>query len=243
MVLHLSKKQKIMNNNFNQQIKRLQKFNTIVEYLESYDFFNINKIGVSISSPQGSAGGKIETLGPREEATSAFISKFRFLLMNKDGISLNEINEIYKILPISDDLKKEYADLQQAINQYLDSETGIDKTFAEPKEARDLKQVTPEELRSIMFDMLINQSNKQNFSSLTRRFIMDTLIWGIYSHTEFEERNKKEGRGEIIERLQSSVAWSFIEMEFVRTVITVTEFAIIIKYLNEQVIKELEKNV
>lgn len=230
-----------MNNNFSEEIKRLQKFNAIVDSLEKYDFFNVNKVGVSISSPQGSAVGKIETIGPREEATSAFISKFRFLLMDKDGISLKEIKKLYEKLPITDDLKKEYAELRHAINHYLDSETGIDKRFADPEEARDLNKVTQEELKSTMFDMLTNRSTKPHIPSLTRRFIMETLIWAVYSHTEFENKNKQEGRGEVIERLQSSIAWSFIEMEFARTLSTVTEFAIIIKYLNEEVIKELEK--
>lgn len=228
-----------MGNNFSEEIKRLQKFNTTVDVLEKYDFFNINKIGVSISSPQDSTGGKIETLGPKEESTSAFLFKFRLFFTDKDRISFKEINKIYDTLPISDDLKKEYGDLRQEINQYLNSETGIDGRFAEPKEARDFEQVTPEELRSIMSNMLINKSAKPQITALTRRFIMETILWGVYAHTEFEPRNKKGGRGEIIKHLQSSVAWSFIEMEFVKTVITVTKFAIFIKYLNEQVIKEL----
>jgi hypothetical protein len=232
---------KIMADNLQEQIKRLNKFNNNVDSLTSYSFLKIEKVGVSMSKEEEEAY-KIKTLGPSEEATSAFISKFRLFFMDKDGISFRALEKIYDNLPISEQFRQDYKKLRQKINDYLDSETGIDRRLSQPKTKNVVSDyISEQQLNQIAIDALIKGYDKSNIDWMTRREILENIMWCAYSHTEFEPSNRNANRGEIIEAWQSSSAWNFIEMEFICIVMTVTQFAIAIKYLNELVIEEIEK--
>jgi hypothetical protein len=104
-----------------QSIKQLNKFDKKVEELKESGFIkwlSENKLSYTLSFNKKKPS---EFRYPPKDYIQAFLLMYRFFIYDKDKISIRELNKIYDTLPICDSDKKQFYNLRQALNNFLDS--------------------------------------------------------------------------------------------------------------------------
>jgi hypothetical protein len=67
----------------------------------------------------------------------AFVLTFRLFYRDRDGLSFREIGDLYKTLPVRQELKDEVSQIRSEVRRYLDGSTLLD-VFGERISRRDL---------------------------------------------------------------------------------------------------------
>lgn len=103
---------------FNEKAKILAN-SVFVKQIREY-----NKILLEIDTKMGK-DTKTSVPVPDREAINSFVLTFRFFIQNNEICSFGNLGDVYRNLPVSDEMKKQFHQARQMLNDYLDSETSI----------------------------------------------------------------------------------------------------------------------
>lgn len=115
-------------NLYEQEIAILKKFIEKVDYLNSLSFVRTLSEGNSQLTISWTRDTGILTLaqrGPNSEQIDAFVLSMRLFMQNNDSISIWNTSQLIQTLPFPHNLKQEFADLRENLNDYLDSDSRI----------------------------------------------------------------------------------------------------------------------
>ena len=103
---------------FNEKAEKL--LNTrFVRYLQE-----TRKLSVTISAEKGQEV-KVTRILPDQDAIEAFVLTFRFFIQGNEKSSFRQLSKKYEVLPISSELKKNFNDWRNGLNDYLDKKISI----------------------------------------------------------------------------------------------------------------------
>ena len=99
---------------FNEKAKKLQESNFLKHVLQQ------RKIQFTISAKRGEPV-KMSTTFPDVNAIDAFVLTFRFVIQNNERCSFGNLGDAYSKLSVSKEIKEQYTEARQKLNEYLDS--------------------------------------------------------------------------------------------------------------------------
>lgn len=103
---------------FNEKAERLANTNFVRQILEH------KKISLRLDLERGKEV-KISRTIPNREAIEAFVLTFRFFIQNNERCSFGNLDGVYSNLPVSEEIKMQYRQARQTLNDYLNSKTPI----------------------------------------------------------------------------------------------------------------------
>ena len=166
-------------------IKELEVFNETYEKLLSLSFTrNLENLSISIAclngdikpiilDEEGSLQGKItltskenqklyiEVKGPKGEEIDSFILTFRLFIQNNERVSIKNISDIYEKQVSNIDYVNKIRVIRNNLNSYLDEIVQNSRNIA----------------------------NRNERITITRREIIDSIIYGLYAHYKADKRD------------------------------------------------------
>lgn len=112
-------------NSFAKEQDLLRLFNEKVAKLDRLRFTQSvreEKIGFTINVK---GDGGVEVHGPSEDEIDAFVLTLRFFVQDNEAISIRNVGELYASLPVSEDLKRNFASSRASINAALDGNANL----------------------------------------------------------------------------------------------------------------------
>jgi hypothetical protein len=84
----------------------------------------IGKTGVYLTWEENKQN--VVHISPNEEFIDAFVLTFRFFIQSNDSISFKNMSANFKSGIVDEDIKKQFIDVKQKFNDYLDTDTMFD---------------------------------------------------------------------------------------------------------------------
>lgn len=99
--------------------------------------------------------------GPEGEEIDAFVLTFRFFIQNNEPSSIANLAKVYSEQDVTSNLKQEFESVRNDLNKYLDE--------------------------GVMYCRIKNSRENERIK-LSRRNVMEAVIYGLYAHSNSEHR-------------------------------------------------------
>lgn len=106
-------------------LKTLELFDEKAVELLSSRFFVEARGGGAIVEFKKDSGWEAIHVGPDDESTRSLVLTLRLFMLNKDPISLQNMDKLYRSLPLSDELTHEFTRRRNELNAFLDSDSRL----------------------------------------------------------------------------------------------------------------------
>ena len=105
-----------------QVLRQLQMFNEQAAYLETSPFLNSirEKDGFSLAW-RHNEGTTLTVDAPEDVATRAFFATFRLFFLQSDMIQIEQMFEMYRSLPLDEDLRRDHAGALAEYRQFMET--------------------------------------------------------------------------------------------------------------------------
>ena len=114
-----------MRKSFEREQDLLRLFNEKVTKLDRLRFTQSvreKKVGFTINIKDD---GGVEVHGPTEDEIDAFVLTLRFFVQDNEAISIRNVGELYASLPVSEELKRNFANSRASVNAALDGHANL----------------------------------------------------------------------------------------------------------------------
>ena len=106
-------------------LKTLELFDEKAAELLSSRFFAEVGGGGAIVEFKKDSGWEAIHVGPDDESTRSLVLTLRLFMLNKDPISLQNMDKLYRSLPLSDGLTHEFTGRRNELNAFLGSDSRL----------------------------------------------------------------------------------------------------------------------
>lgn len=206
-------------------LEKLKLFNKKVQRLESSSFINWmvqNPLEIKISNISSNFNNF-----PSSESIEAFVLTFRLFIQSNDYIGIRNINKAYEQLDLPQELKQEFFNIRDTLNNYLNCKSPITKG---------VDKDTLNKISKFFAFGKVDDTNKIKTTEMitfSKRDILHFFIYGELAHI-----TQKEDYEEIC---PNEVFQSFSTLYFYKILYTLTLLLFEIKKVNQKAINYLEK--